>query len=148
MWYMIIKSSIEIDASAGTVWAVFVDVERWSTWTASITRIVALDGSGIEVGKRFEIKQPHLPKLVWEVTDVDRGRSWTWRQRSFGATTSARHQVIPIDNSRTLASQSIDQRGPIGVLAGRLTRKLTKRYLGLEAHGLKRRSEDQPEQSH
>ena len=37
-------------------------------------------------GKRFEIKQPRLPKLVWEVTEVEPGVSWTWRQRSPGGT--------------------------------------------------------------
>ena len=33
--------------------------------------------------------------------------------------------------------QAIDQRGPIGVLIGLVTRKLTLRYLDLEARGLK-----------
>ena len=79
---MITDSSIEIEAPADLVWGVYVDVERWAAWTASIERIVALDGPGIEVGKRFEIKQPKFPKLVWEVTEVDPGVSWTWRQKS------------------------------------------------------------------
>ena len=37
--------------------------------------------------------------------------------------------------------QTIDQRGPIGVAVGVLTRRLTRRYLDLEAQGLKERSE-------
>src|SRR5262249_48426335 len=87
IWYMIVDSSVEIDAPATTVWDIFADVERWPEWTASVERIVALDGPGIEVGKRFEIKQPQLPKLVWEVTEVQPGRSWSWHQRRPGATT-------------------------------------------------------------
>ena len=78
---MISDAHIEIDASAGVVWDVFVDVERWPEWTASVERIVALDGPAIEVGNRFEIKQPRMPTLVWEVTEVRPGVSWTWRQR-------------------------------------------------------------------
>ena len=70
IWYMITDSSVDIDAPASLVWDVFSDVERWPEWTASVTRLVALDGPGIAVGKRFEIKQPRMPKLVWEVTEV------------------------------------------------------------------------------
>jgi hypothetical protein len=103
---------------------------------------VALDGPGIEAGKRFEIKQPRFPKVVWEVTDVERGVSWTWRQRSPGGTTLASHEVIAQGADRTLVRQRIDQRGPIGVFVGALTRRLTKRYLDLEARGLKARSEE------
>lgn len=136
-------SSIEIDAAASTVWDVFSDVERWHEWTASITRVVPLDGPEIEVGKRFEIKQPRMPNLVWEVTAVDPGTSWTWRQRSPGATTFATHEVVPQGPGRTLVRQRIDQRGPVGVLVGLLTRRLTRRYLQLEANGLKARSEQQ-----
>jgi uncharacterized membrane protein len=138
---MITDSSIEIDAGATTVWDVFVDVERWSEWTASIEWIVALDGPAIEVGRRFEIKQPRMPKLVWEVTDVDPGSSWTWRQRSPGGTTLATHEVVALDPERTLVRQRIDQRGPVGVAVGLLMRRLTRRYLDLEGSGLKARSE-------
>jgi uncharacterized protein YndB with AHSA1/START domain len=138
---MITDSSIEIDAPAATVWDVFTDVERWSEWTASIRRIVPLDGAGIEVGNRFEIKQPRMPTVVWEVTEVDPGASWTWRQRSPGATTLATHEVVSQGSAHTLVRQRIDQRGPVGVLTGALMRRLTKRYLELEAQGLKARSE-------
>jgi uncharacterized protein YndB with AHSA1/START domain len=138
---MITDGSIEIEAPAAVVWDVFADVERWAEWTASIERIVALDGPAIAVGNRFEIKQPRFPKLVWEVTEVDPGTSWTWRQRSAGGTTFATHEVIPRGEGRTLVRQRIDQRGPIGVLVGALTKGVTNRYLDLEANGLKARSE-------
>jgi uncharacterized membrane protein len=138
---MITDSSVEIDAPASIVWDVFVDAERWPEWTTSVTEIVALDGPGIEVGKRFSIKQPRLPKVVWEVTEVEPGVSWTWRQRSPGGTTVASHEVVPQGADRTLVRQRIDQRGPVGVLVGVLMRRLTKRYLDLEGAGLKARSE-------
>ncbi len=138
---MITDSSVEIDAAAAIVWDVYADVERWAEWTASIERIVPLDGPGLEVGKRFEIKQPRLPKLVWEVTDVRPGASWTWRQHSVGATTVATHEVVAQGAHRTLVPQRIEQRGPLGVVFAVISRRLTKRYLHLEAEGLKTRSE-------
>ncbi|HTQ20283.1 SRPBCC family protein [Mycobacterium sp.] len=138
---MITESGIEIDAPAALVWDVFSDVERWPEWTASITSLIALDGPGLAVGKRFEIKQPKLPKLVWAVTDVVPGVSWTWAQGSPGGTTSAVHTLTPIADGRTLVRQELEQAGPIGALVGRLMLRTTRRYLEMEAHGLKHRSE-------
>ncbi len=114
---MITECGVEIDAPAVVVWDVFSDVERWPEWTASVTRLVALDGPGLAVRKRFAIKQPRMPKLVWEVTDVTPGVAWTWVQRS------------------------PDQRGPVGALVGLFMRGMTRRYLALEADGLKASSE-------
>ena len=139
---MITDSSVEIAAPASIVWEVFADVERWPEWTASVERAVPLDGPAIEVGRRFEIEQPRLPKVVWQVTEVDPGRSWTWRQRSPGSTACASHEVVPVDAGRTLVRQRIDQRGALGVVVGVLMRRLTRRYLHLEADGLKARSEE------
>lgn len=139
---MITDNGIEIDASARSVWDVFVVVERWPEWTASVERIVPLDGAGIEVGNRFEIKQPRLPDLTWEVTEVEPGVAWTWCQRSPGATTCASHEVVPHGTERTRVRQRIHQRGPVGVVVGVLMRRITKRYLDLEARGLKARSEE------
>ena len=137
---MITDCAVDIDAPASLVWDVFSDVERWPEWTASVTTLKALDGPGLAVGKRFEIKQPRLPKLVWEVTELDEGRSWTWEQRSPGGRTIAVHEVHP-DGGRTHVKQRLDQQGPVGGLIARLMRGTTRRYLDLEANGLKARSE-------
>jgi Polyketide cyclase / dehydrase and lipid transport len=138
---MIIDSSVHIEAPALLVWDVFSEVQRWPEWTASVTRLAALDGPGLAVGKRYEIKQPRMPKLVWEVTEVLPGASWTWVQRSPGGSTIARHDVVATTDSQTLVRQRLDHRGLLAVLVGRLMRGMSKRYLELEAQGLKKRSE-------
>jgi uncharacterized membrane protein len=138
---MITEDSVEIDAPAQLVWQIFSDVEGWPDWTASVTSLVARDGAGLAVGKRFAIKQPGMSKLVWKVTEIDPGSSWTWVQRSPGVRVSARHCVTPQANGRTLVRQQLDQRGLLGALAGRLMLKKTKRFLEQEARGLKARSE-------
>jgi len=143
---MLTEDSVTIDATARTVWDVFTDVERWPEWTASVERVTALDGAGIAVGKRFEIKQPRLPKLVWEVTALDPGVSWTWRQRTPGNTTLATHELVSQGAGRTLVRQRIEQRGPLGVATGLVMRSLTKRYLQMEGDGIKGRSEQRQRQ--
>jgi uncharacterized membrane protein len=138
---MMTESSVEIAAPAAAVWAVYADVESWPEWTTSITRIEPLDGPQLAVGKRFAIKQPRLPRLVWTVSELDPGAAWTWQQGAPGGLTLAVHEVVALDPERTLVRQRIDQRGPIGALVGVLMRGLTRRYLALEGEGLKARGE-------
>jgi uncharacterized membrane protein len=135
------ENIVRIDAPAPLVWEIFSDVERWPQWTSSVTGLVGLDGPTLAVGKRFEIKQPRMPRLVWKVTELSPGASWTWVQRSVGNTTVARHQVIPTNDGRTVVRQRIEQQGPLGRAIGLIMIRMTRRYLELEAAGLKSRSE-------
>jgi uncharacterized membrane protein len=139
---MITEDSVEIDAPAQLVWEVFSDVQRWPEWTASVTSLVGKDGANLAVGKRFSIKQPGMSKLVWKVTELDHGSSWTWVQRSPGVLVTARHWVTGQPGGRTLVRQRLEQRGALGALVGRMMIKKTKRFLELEAQGLKARSEE------
>ncbi|GLB82029.1 hypothetical protein Mkiyose1665_28060 [Mycobacterium kiyosense] len=138
---MITEHSFEIDARPDIVWEVFSDVERWPEWTDSVTSLKALDGPELAVGNRFAIKQPRMGNLVWKVTEIEPGTSWTWEQRAPGALAKASHEVIPQPGDRTLVRQRIDQQGVIGALVGRLMTNMTKRYLDMEARGLTMRSE-------
>ena len=138
---MITADSIAIDAPPPLVWDVFTDVEHWPEWTASVTSLVGRDGPALVVGRRFAIKQPGMQKLVWKVTEIDPGSSWTWVQRSPGVRVTARHFVTGQPGGRTLVRQQLDQRGVLGALVGRLMAKKTRRFLELEAQGLKARSE-------
>ena len=138
---MLTEDSVEIDAPPHLVWQVFSEVERWPEWTASVTTLVGLDGAALAVGKRFAIKQPGMAKLVWQVTEIERGSSWTWVQRTPGSLVTARHYVSGQPGGRTLVRQQLDQHGPLGALVGRLMVKKTKRFLDLEGQGLKARSE-------
>jgi uncharacterized membrane protein len=138
---MINESSVVIDAPTSLVWDVFSDVERWPERTASVTNLVALDGPGLAIGMRFQIKQPKLPKLVWKVTAAAPGVCWTWAQHSSGGSTVAHHALTSMDDGRTLVRQAVDQRGLVGAIVGRLMLRTTRRYLEMEAQGLKVRSE-------
>lgn len=58
-----------------------------------------------------------------------------------GVRVSARHDVIAQPGGRTLVRQRLDQGGVLGAPIGRLMLNKTKRFLKLEAQGLKARSE-------
>ncbi len=138
---MNIGNEVHIDAPPSVVWDVFTDVERWPEWTRSVREASALDGPGIALGQRFAITQPRLPRLVWEVTEVTPGASWSWHTRSFGAETVASHELVAGADG-TVVRQRITYHGPIGLVSGVVMHRLTRRYLALEAAGLKGRVEE------
>jgi uncharacterized membrane protein len=138
---MITRMEKEIAAPAALVWQVFSDVEHWPEWTESVTSIVALDDPELRPGARFEIRQPKFPKLVWTVTEVEPGSSWTWVTHSPGAATTASHHVRAAGPDRTVVLQVLGQRGLLGGLVARIMAGTTRRYLQMEADGLKARSE-------
>jgi len=133
------RASIAIDAPIDVVWSVFTDVERWPTWASSFTSVELVDGP-MRLGAKARIRQPRLPTVVWEVTRWEPGRSWTWAVTSPGARTEASH-LLTVSGSGTVAEQSIVSSGPLGRLAAFVFRSLTRRYLAIEAAGLKQRCE-------
>lgn len=138
---MIVQDEITIDAPIDAVWAVYSDVERWPMWTTSVTSVELVDGPPLGPDSRARIKQPRFPSLVWSVTALAPGTSWTWTTHSPGATTVATHLLERVEEGRTRVTQTIDQRGVLGVLVGLLTKRLTRRYLAMEGAGLRQRVE-------
>ena len=132
--------SIAIDAPPERVWAVMRDVERWPEWTASITSITRIDGGPLAVGSRVVIRQPKLPVNYSDVTELEPNRGFTWVSRSPGVVATARHEIEPLA-SGSRVTLSVHFGGALGWFVGRLVRRLTERYIAMEAEGLKRRSE-------
>lgn len=138
---MEITRAVDIDAPADVVWAVMSDVEQWHTWTASITS-VELQGEGpTGVGRSAVVRQPRLPKVTWTVTEWEPGHTFTWESSSPGAHAAGVHTVEPTGDGTSRATLTICQEGPVGALVGLLYRRLSERYVEMEAAGLKARSE-------
>jgi len=135
------SDSIDIDAPVDVVWSVYSDVEHWPDWTASVTTVELSPSGPLAVGSRATIKQPRLPKVEWTVTALDAGREWVWENKAPGAVSVAAHSVRALDDGRTHVELWIDQRGVVGRAIGVLARRMTRRYLRMEAEGLKRRAE-------
>jgi uncharacterized membrane protein len=132
------EATTEVAATTQRVFDVYSDVEHWPEWTASVTSVERLDAGPLRVGSRARIKQPRLPTAVWEVTDLVPGTSFTWVARGPGVVTTGRHEVVPTgDADRVVVTAALEQAGPLGPLLGRLTRRLTNRYLQTELRGLK-----------
>jgi uncharacterized protein YndB with AHSA1/START domain len=135
------RTSIDVAAPPDRVWEVLVDVERWPEWTDSVTSVRSLDPGPLAVGARVEISQPRIPTGTYTVTALDPGSAFTWEQRQPGSTVSAHHECIPLPDGGTRFELRVVMGGAVGGVVGRLYRKLTERYLAMEAAGLKARAE-------
>jgi len=134
------ETTVAVDAAPGTVWAVLTDVESWPLLTASMTSVERLDPGPLHPGSRVRIRQPRLPVAEWTVTEVIEGRRFTWAASAVGVRTTAVHEVLP-DGGSSRLRLALDQGGVLGDLAGRLAGRLIKRYVQMEAAGIKARSE-------
>ena len=137
---MRVDVTIDISAPPEVVWAVLSDVESWPTWTASITSVRPLSPDPLQVGSRVRIKQPRLPATVWTVSELVEGERFTWTATGPGVHTRASHRVVGTA-AGSRVTLSIDQAGVLGRLVGRLYGGLTRRYVEMEAAGLKQWSE-------
>jgi uncharacterized membrane protein len=140
-----LSDSIDIDAPPEVVWSVWRDVERWSEWTASIAGVELLEPGPLRVGLRARVRQPKLPTAVWRVASLkEPGASsdvgFTWVSASPGARVTGDHR-IEANGRGSRAHLSVSFEGPLALIVAFLTRRLSQRYLRLEAAGLKKRSE-------
>ena len=131
----VFETTRHIDAPAESVWAVLSDVARWPEWTPTVDSVERLDPGPLRVGSRARIRQPRLPRALWEVTDLVPGRSFTWEATGPGLRTIGRHEVVPDDTGCTVRL-GIEQTGPMAGVAARMWRRLTQRYVELEAESL------------
>jgi uncharacterized membrane protein len=133
--------SVDVDAGVETVWAVLIDVERWPEWTSSVRRVQRLDGGEFGKGGRVRIKQPGLPPAVWQVTEFEPGRLFTWSSRSPGVTTVGRHELIGTEHEAVTVRCSLEQSGPAAAVVGLLMATKARRFVDAEAQGLRARCE-------
>jgi uncharacterized membrane protein len=132
--------SVQVHAPTEHVWDVMSDVERWPEWTPTVRSVRRTNDGPLRVGAKARIRQPRLPPADWVVTSLTEGRAFDWESRSPGVRIVARHVLEPNgDGSRV--TLTVQFRGVLGNLIGRITAGLNRRYIALEADGLKRRAE-------
>src|SRR6476646_653746 len=134
---MEISVSTEIESSPNAVWPVLIDVERWPEWTPSISRVERLDRSPFGMGTRVRIYQPKLKTMVWQVSEFKPGRQFIWEARSRGIFVVASHEIQAIARGASVVMLNVRQTGWLSPVVHFLFSDLTRRYMRMEAEGLK-----------
>ncbi len=135
------EASVEVEAAPELVWRTLTDVVRWPEATASMDSVRWVTGDEVAVGNAARIKQPRMLSTVWKVTDVAAGQSFTWETSSPGVRTVATHIIGPAGEGKSTLTVGLAQSGPLAPLLGALLGARIRRYVGMEAAGLKRQSE-------
>ena len=135
---MHVEQTAPVAASADVVWAAIVDVGRWPTWTRSMRRVVRLDDGPLAVGSRVRVKQPRFMPVIWRVSEVDPGRSFTWTSSTPGQDAAVTRAVRPMGAGTSELHITVDVTGVLAPVLGVAVRRITQRYLRMEAEGLAR----------
>ena len=125
-----IRASARSAAAPDRLWSLASDVERWGDRLPTVDSVRSLGSGPVAVGSRFEVRQPGLPRAVWEVTDWQRqGRSFTWVSTSPGIRSTAVHTVHGDEDGSRL-ELSLAWSGPLApvleLLLGRKARGMVE----------------------
>jgi hypothetical protein len=133
--------TITTTAGPEHAWAALANVTSYPQWTESMSTVEPLDGPALELGNRFRIRQPGLPPTVWRVAELRPGASFAWDAHAPGVHTVAYHRVDRQADGTTRISIGIRQTGALAWLVALLIATRTRRYLRMEAAGLKAAAE-------
>ena len=134
---MEIVVTVAIDAPTAVVWRELVDVERWPQWTATMTSVKRLEEGPLAIGSSARIKQPMMRAMVWRVNAFVEQQSFTWAASSPGLTLAADHELA-VDGNTTIVTLRARFSGPLGGLLGWMSSSRSRRFVQMEADGLKR----------
>ncbi|WP_425955734.1 SRPBCC family protein [Xylanimonas sp. McL0601] len=131
-------TTVDVAAPPQDVWRVLEDVETWPTWTKSMMSVRRSAAGPLVAGEHVKVRQPGMPPAEWTVTAVEPGASFSWSSHATGVTTSATHVVAPThDGSRV--TLTIEQHGPLAGLTGMMLGGKVRRFVEIEAAGLRDR---------
>jgi hypothetical protein len=135
------ETSIEIAAPQQRVWDVLSDLVAWPGRIETVDVVEIMTAGPIAMGSRVRLKQPKLPEGIWDVTAWDAPTWFEWRQKASGVTSVAGHRVTALSADRSALSLSLEMRGLLVPLVGRLSKGMIDRYMTTEARGIKHAAE-------
>jgi uncharacterized protein YndB with AHSA1/START domain len=136
------ETTVEISAPPAEVWAATVDVEAWPTWSAATDTVRRQERGPIGPGSTAIVIQPKLRPATWTVRAAVRDETFVWDTAGPGYVVTARHEIRPRGDGSSLRLQVV-MTGPMSRVVWWVTGGVVRRYLDLEADGLKRFCENQ-----
>jgi uncharacterized membrane protein len=132
---------IDINAPQQRVWDLLSDLEAWPRRIDTVETVELLTPAPMTKGSQVRLKQPKLPEGVWDVTVWDAPSYFEWTQKTSGITSLAGHRVETLDEGRSRLTLTLEMRGLLIPVFGRLYKGLTNDYMTREAEGMKQAAE-------
>lgn len=136
-------TTVDVAAPPDAVWHVLEGVEGWPRWTPSMSSVRRSTTGPLLAGEHVTVSQPGMPPAEWTVTAVEPGESFTWVSKRPGVTTSATHVVAPT-RTGSRVTLTIEQHGPLAGIADVLLGGKVRRFVEIEAAGLRAELEQNP----
>ncbi|KKK92304.1 hypothetical protein LCGC14_2704260 [marine sediment metagenome] len=114
-----VQRSLTINAPPAQVYEAFIDLSRWLEWNPHLREVRPLSEGPLTPGSRARValKLNPLPS-VWEVTEVNPGRSFAWASSLLPGLRLVFDHVAESADGGTRATLRIDIEGPLAFLAG------------------------------
>jgi hypothetical protein len=133
------EHTVAIDAPAGRVWQLNIDVEKWPSVTpATIERVERLEPGPFGLGSTARIKQPGQTAAVWRVSHFVEGREFAWETRRLGLTMIGSHVVEPVGEGACRNVLGIEVRGRGAKLFGLVFGPMLRKAIAAENAGIAR----------
>jgi hypothetical protein len=135
------RDSITIAAPASVAGAVMTAVQEWPSWTASVSTVTRSGTGPLTVGETVVVKQPRLAPSTWTVTRTDaNGFEWT-SSSSPGIRNVGGHWAVDNGDGTCTAELTLSFTGPLAFVARLFYSGLIRRYMRMEAEGLRATAE-------
>lgn len=128
--------AVSVRAPAAEVVRLMQAVQSWPSWNAAVSRVDRGATGPLTVGEKVTVKQPRLPAATWTVTAVQPS-GFSWTSTSLGVRSTGDHWAQDTGDGRTTATLTLTLTGPLAWPTGLLLARLIRRYLRLEAEGLR-----------
>lgn len=106
-----------------------------------MTAVQRLDSGPLQVGSTARVEQPRMRPLTWTVTELVPESTFTWATAATGMHIAGTHTITEIDTGRTQLDLAITSTGPLAAIVDLAVGRRTRRYLQLEAAGVKAAAE-------
>src|SRR4249919_2673334 len=112
-------------------------LEAWPQRIETVDTVELLTPAPITKGGRVRLKQPKLPEGTWDITVWDAPSYFELTQKTGGITSVAGHRVEALGDGRARLTLTLDMRGFLIPIMTLFYKKLTNRYMDLEAEGMR-----------
>lgn len=134
------RDSITIAAPATVAGDIMKAVQDWPSWTASVSAVQRAASGPLAAGETVVVRQPRLRPGTWTVTRVG-AHGFEWASSSPGIRNVGGHWAVDNGDGTCTAELTLSFAGPLARVATLFYAGLIRRYIRMEAEGLRTAAE-------